>query len=120
MEPRQVFEAILCVLRMGCQWKALPTAHFGSASAIHTYFLAWKRQQVFVTLWRKGLAEYDELEGIAWAWQSIDGAMVTAPLALDTVGPNPTDRGNKRHEAQPRRRREWNPAVPGRERRPAA
>jgi transposase len=120
MAPRKVFEAIIFVLRTGCQWKALPTAHFGSASAIHKYFLAWKRQKVFVTLWRKGLAEYDELEGIAWAWQSIDGAMVKAPLALDTVGPNPTDRGKKRHEAQPPRRREWNPAVPGRERRPAA
>lgn len=120
MEPRKVFEAIIFVLRTGCQWKALPTAHFGSASAIHKYFLAWKRQKVFVTLWRKGLAEYDELEGIAWAWQSIDGAMVKAPLALETVGPNPTDRGKKRHEAQPPRRREWNPAVPGRERRPAA
>ena len=46
-------------------------------------------------LWRKGLAEYDELEGIAWAWQSIDGAMVKAPLAQEAVGPNPTDRGKK-------------------------
>lgn len=28
-----------------------------------------------------GLAEYDELEGIAWRWQSIDAAMFKAPLA---------------------------------------
>jgi hypothetical protein len=47
----------------------------------------------FVRLWRKGLAEYDEIEGIAWSWQSIDGAMVKAPLALEAVGANPTDRG---------------------------
>jgi putative transposase len=54
-----------------------------------------------VKLWRKGLAEYDELEGIAWAWQSIDGAMVKAPLALETVGPNPTDRGKKGTKRSP-------------------
>ncbi len=116
MEPRRVFEAIVFVLRTGIQWKALPTAQFGSASSIHKYFLAWKRAKVFVRLWRQGLAEYDELEGIAWRWQSVDGAMVKAPLALEAVGPNPTDRGKKGQQAQPPRRREWNPALPHRER----
>jgi len=32
------------------------------------------------------LLEYDEMEGIAWEWQSLDGAMVKVPLALETVG----------------------------------
>ncbi|MEN3291488.1 MAG: hypothetical protein V7642_741 [Burkholderiales bacterium] len=39
--------------------------------------------------------EYDDLEGIAWRWQSIDGATMKAPLAQESVGPNPTDRGKK-------------------------
>nr|NDU43621.1 hypothetical protein [Acidithiobacillus ferrianus] len=30
------------------------------------------------TLWKAGLAEYDD-EGIAWRWQSIDRAMMKAP-----------------------------------------
>jgi transposase len=117
LDARKVFEGIVFVLRTGCQWKALPEERFGSASSIHKYFQAWKRQGVFVRLWRKGLAEYDELEGIAWAWQSIDGAMVKAPLAQEAVGPNPTDRGKKREQAQPARRRDWNPAVDSRQRR---
>lgn len=117
MDPRVVFAAIVYVLRTGCQWKALPKEEFGSASSIHKYFLDWKRKGVFVKLWRKGLAEYDEMEGIAWAWQSIDGAMVKAPMALEAVGPNPTDRGKKRDQAQRPRRRAWNPVVPSRERR---
>lgn len=50
---------------------------------------------VFEKLWAMGLAEYDEMEGIAWRWQSIDGAMMKAPLAQESVGPNPTDRGKK-------------------------
>jgi len=116
LEPRKVFEGIVYVLRTGCQWKALPQERFGSASSIHQYFLEWKREGIFIRLWRKGLAEYSELEGIAWAWQSIDGAMVKAPLALEAVGPNPTDRGKKWQQAQSAGRREWNPAVPSRER----
>ena len=115
MQPRRVFEAIMYVLRTGCQWKALPR-EYGSASSVHGYFLKWKRCGVFTKLWRRGLAEYDELEGIAWSWQSIDGAMVKAPLAREAVGPNPTDRGKKWDETQLARRRPWNPAVASRER----
>jgi len=112
---RKIFEGIVYVLRTGCQWKALPK-EYGSASSIHKYFLEWKRQGVFEGMWRKGLAEYDEMEGIAWAWQSIDGAMVKAPLALEAVGPNPTDRGKKWNQAQRARRRSWNPAIVSRKR----
>ena len=71
-----------------------------SASAIHARFLEWGKAGVFEALWKLGLAEYDEFEGIAWRWQSIDGAMIKAPLAQESVGPNPTDRGkngSKRH-----------------------
>jgi transposase len=118
MDPRKVFEGIVFALRTGCQWKALPMKEFGSASSIHKYFLEWKRKGVFSRLWRKGLAEYDEMEGIAWSWQSIDGAVVKAPLALEAVGPNPTDRGKKWDQAKPSRRRNWNPAVVSRERCP--
>lgn len=115
METRKAFEAIVYVLRTGIQWKALPK-EFGSASSVHKYFLDWKKCDVFVKLWRKGLAEYDEMEGISWSWQSIDGAMVKAPLALEAVGPNPTDRGKKRDQAKHSRRRQWNPAIASRER----
>jgi transposase len=115
IEPRRVFEGILFVLRTGCQWKALPR-EYGSASSVHKYFLAWKRQGVFLAMWKKGLAEYDEMEGIAWRWQSMDGAMVKAPLALQAVGPNPTDRGKKRGQAQSAGGRSWGPAVVSRRR----
>jgi hypothetical protein len=47
----------------------------------------------FEAVWKAGLAEYDDMQGIAWRWQSVDGAMMKAPLAQEAVGPNPTDRG---------------------------
>ena len=92
-DARLVFEAIVYVLRTGCQWKALPRERFGSAGAIHKRFLEWEKAGFFITLWQVGLAEYGEMEGIAWRWQSIDGTMVKAPLAQESVEPNPTDRG---------------------------
>lgn len=90
---RKIFEAILYVLRSGCQWKALPKERFGSPSTIHTHFLRWAGVGFFVALWQAGLAEYDDMEGIAWSWQSIDGAMVKAPITMESVGQNPPDRG---------------------------
>ena len=47
---RQVFEAVVYVLRTGCQWKALPKERFGSASAVHKRFLEWEEAGVFEAL----------------------------------------------------------------------
>ena len=110
-DARLVFEGIIYVLRTGCQWKALPAERFGSASAIHARFLEWEKAGFFEALWQAGLAEYDDLEGIAWRWQSIDGAMMKAPLAQEAVGPNPTDRGKKWQQASSAGGRAWRPLV---------
>jgi transposase len=111
MASRCVFEGIVFVLRTGCQWKALPKERFGSASSIHKYFRQWLKAGFFLNLWRAGLAEYDDMEGIAWKWQSVDGAMIKAPLAQDAVGPNPTDRGKKWKQTAYSGGRAWHPAV---------
>ena len=110
---RLVFEAIVYVLRTGCQWKALPLERFGSASAVHRKFMQWSRAGFFEALCKAGLAEYDDLEGIAWRWQSIDEAMFKAPLAQEAVGPNTTDRGKKWQQAPPFGGRAWRPVVAG-------
>ena len=115
-DPRLVFEGIVYVLRTGCQWKALPAERYGSASAIHARFLQWEKAGLFESLWKAGLAEYDDLEGIAWRWQSIDGAMMKAPLAQSSVGPNPTDRGKKWQQAASVGGRPWRPVVTRRDR----
>ena len=96
LPARTVFEAIVYVLRTGIQWKALPKEIFGSPSSVHKYFLEWLEAGVFVKLWQAGLAEFDEMEGIDWSWQSINSSMVKAPLAREAVGQNPTDRGKNK------------------------
>jgi len=104
IEPRKALEAIFFVLRTGIQWKAVPKT-FGAASAIHRYFLFWSGKGFFKSLWIAGLERYDEAKGIDWTWLSGDGCMTKAPLALETVGKNPTDRGKKRQQTSPARRR---------------
>ena len=72
---------------------------------------------MFEAMWKAGLAEYDQMQGIAWRWQSIDGTMFKAPLAQEAVGPNPTDRGKKGEQAAPVNGRPWRPLVVHRDRR---
>lgn len=116
LDRRKIFEGIVYVLRTGVQWKALPKESFGSPSSIHKYFRIWLKQGFFLRLWKAGLVEYDDMEGISWEWQSIDGAMIKAPLGQEAVGSNPTDRGKKRKQAAYSCRRAWRPAVDSRNR----
>jgi len=105
------FAGIVYVLRTGIQWKALPKEVFGSPSAVHRYFREWERRGFFQELWERGLSEYDDMEGIAWHWQAIDGCMYKAPLAQESSGANPTDRGKKRQQATFACGRAWRPLV---------
>ena len=78
-EWRPVIDGIFYVLRTGCQWSALPR-EFGSKSTVHRYFQLLVRKGIFHQLWIAALEEYDDLKGIDWEWQSMDGAMTKAPL----------------------------------------
>jgi transposase len=82
---RQVFVAIVFVLRTGIQWRALPKELFGSPSSIHRYFQQWHQAGFFLRLWQAGLAEYDDMQDIVWEWQSIDGAMCKTTGALREI-----------------------------------
>lgn len=100
LDARRVLGGIFYVLRTGCQWKAVPK-EFGAASSIHAYFQKWTKAGFFEKIWARGLEKYDELKGIGWTWQSVDGCMVKAPLAQEAVGHNPTDRGKNGDKKKP-------------------
>ena len=72
---RQALNGILFVLRTGCQWNALNATGICSSSTAHLRFQQWARAGVFVKLWEHGLTDYDELQGIDWRWQAMDGAI---------------------------------------------
>jgi len=97
-DDRQMLGAILYVLRTGLQWNALPR-EIGASTTVYDRFRAWEREGVFERLWAAGLEEVDELVGIDWEWQSLDGVMTKAPFGraataeVEGIGHNPTDRG---------------------------
>ena len=98
MDDRKAFSTMIYVLRTGIQWNALPR-EMGASSTVHDRYQEWERAGFFEELWQAGLAEYDELEGIEWEWQAVDGVMTKAPLGQDATAKNPTDRakmGSKR------------------------
>ena len=92
---RVVANAIFFVLRTGCQWKALTRKTHGCCgSTAHNYFQEWVKKGVFKRFWREGLQEYDDVAGIEWEFQSMDGAMTKAPLGgalparIQPIGPS--------------------------------
>jgi putative transposase len=94
MDDRKAFAAMIYVLRTGIQWNALPR-EMGASSTVHDRYQEWERLGFFEELWRAGLLEYDELQGIEWEWQALDGAMTKAPLGRGATAKNPTDRAKK-------------------------
>jgi putative transposase len=95
---RKVAEGIFYVLRTGCQWKAVPR-EFGSGSTLHRYFQEWNVAGVFDQLWKSCLEEYDELKGIQWNWQSVDGAITKSPLGGEKYSQKPDRSWEIGHQA---------------------
>lgn len=100
---RSVVGGILYVLATGSQWKATPK-QFGSGSAIHAYFQEWVERGVYRRLWKAALTEYDDLKGIDWKWQSLDGAMTKAPWGGGKIREKPHGSRETRREAFDARR----------------
>jgi putative transposase len=100
MDDRQAMTAILYVLRTGCQWKALPRS-LGAASTVHDRFQEWRAAQVFERLWQEGLLLYDELKGLEWEWQAMDGAMTKAPLGGEKGRQEPDRSRQARNQTEP-------------------
>src|SRR5450759_4053740 len=42
-----------------------------------------EQQGVFERIWQAGLQDSDELDGVAWQWQSMDGVMSHPPLSVE-------------------------------------
>jgi len=91
---RPIFAALVYLLRTGEQWNALPDA-FPPSSTVHDRMQEWERQGFFTALWHAGLSAYDEVTGIDWQWQAMDGVMTKAPFGGGATGPNPTDRAKR-------------------------
>lgn len=98
---RAAMDAILFVLRTGCQWNALTATGICTSSSAHRRFQEWREAGVFLELWRQGLLAAKGLEEIDWDWVSMDGAMTKAPLGGGKNRPKPYRPRQRRHQAEP-------------------
>jgi|SRR5579859_126394 len=88
LSDRQMLGAILYVLRTGIQWNALPRA-LGASTTVYDRFRLWEAEGLFQRMWAAGLQEFDEVVGIDWEWQSLDGVMTKALSAAPRPGAIP-------------------------------
>jgi putative transposase len=116
LEWRRILDGIFYILRTGCQWKAVPKK-FGSGSSLHRYFQLLVRRKIFERLWEIALMEYDDLKGVAWQWQCMDGAMTKAPLGGEKHREKPDGSSQAGDQAQRAYRWRRNPFGPRRQRR---
>lgn len=103
--PRRILDAVLYVLRTGCQWKAVPRT-FGSGSTVHRRFQRWVERGVWEAMWRLLLQYYEAAESLEWTWQSADASLHKAPLGGEKNGAEPHRSGEVGDQAPcPHRRR---------------
>ncbi len=107
---RDAMDAILFVLRTGCQWSALNATGICSSSSAHRRFQEWAEAGVFLEFWRRGLLCYDARAGIDWEWLAMDGAMTKSPPRRRKERAQPDRPGEAGQQAQPALRGPRRPA----------
>jgi putative transposase len=104
MDARKALDAIIFRMRTGCQWNRLPK-EFGDDSSVHRTLQRWEEAGLFEELWAILLLECEELGGVDWRWQAIDGQLGKAPgvpkkgqtrSALDPIPPTGPRQERKR------------------------
>jgi putative transposase len=94
IDARAAFDAIIYVVRTGCQWNHLP-CDYPDDSSVHRTMQRWIDKEVFTHIWAGLVLLCDLLEAVDWEWQAADTSMGKARSGGDHVGPNPTDRAKK-------------------------
>ena len=97
---RCAMDAILFVLRTGCQWNALDATGICSCSSAYRRFREWTDAGVFLAVWKKGLLAYGKVKRIDWSWLSMDAAVTKAPLGGEKNRPKPYGSRQRRRQAK--------------------
>lgn len=100
VSDRAAMDAILFVLRTGCQWNALNGTGICSSSSAHRRFQEWVDAGVFEEFWMQGLLNAAALREIDWSWLALDGAMTKAPLGGEKIRTQSDGSRQRRGQAQ--------------------
>ena len=85
---RQAINGIIFRMRTGCQWNQLPKL-FGDDRSVHRWFQRWVEDGLFTQLWATLLGECEELGGVDWQWQAVDGCLGKARFGGEKNRPQP-------------------------------
>jgi putative transposase len=88
IDPRKALDGIIYRMRSGVQWNQLPEI-FGDDASVHRTMQRWITRGVFDRLWALLIEHCDELGGVDWVWQSIDGSMGKARFGGIASAPTP-------------------------------
>jgi putative transposase len=86
VSARPIMDAIIYRGRTGCQWNRLPE-EYPDDSTVHRAFQRWKQAGVFRRLWAVLIERCEDLDGVDWEWQAVDGAMGKARKGGAMWGP---------------------------------
>jgi transposase len=89
VDLKRITEGIFSVLRTGIPWPACPRERVGPPSTVYDDFRPWVTAGVFGPWWAEALTVADDLTGLEWTWQSVDGAMTNAPVGERPQAPIP-------------------------------
>jgi transposase len=88
VNQRAVLNAVVFRLRTGCQWNQMPK-EFPDDSTVHRAFQRWVKLGVLDRIWAALVEECEELGGVNWEWQAVDGAMGKARFGGTSSAPIP-------------------------------
>lgn len=88
IDQRAALNGIIYQMRSGCQWNHLPKP-FGDDSSVHRTFQRWVQKGVLPRIWVTLVESCEELGGVEWRWQSVDGAMGKARFGGTRSVPTP-------------------------------
>jgi transposase len=111
---RDAMNAILYVLRTGCQWNSLDGTGICSCSSAYRRFREWVQAGVFQEFWQLGLLYCESLEKLDWSWLAMDGAMSKAPLGGEKNRSKSYGPWEGRNKAQRADRSAWHSGQRGR------
>src|SRR4030095_14301288 len=89
---RRVFDAVIYLLRTGCQWRGIPRETYTPCSTGPPRLRQWVAAGLFKQAWEVLLEHYDLELGIEWKWQALDGVITKAPLGGEAARARPVAR----------------------------
>ena len=100
MSDRQAFAAIVCVLRTGMQWNALPR-ELGASSTVHNRFQEWEKAGFFNPPGRQDWGPTTRCKASNGNGKLSMGDAASAPFGKSATSLNPTIAATRRAKRSP-------------------